>query len=70
MLNNIFESIYIKSKWAFLSIQFFSVFGIFSFVSLVTGTALDSTLAISFSLFTSVGSALFTANKIADAKKQ
>ena len=68
MLNEIFESIYKRSKWVLLFIHFFSVLGIFSFVSILTSSKLDPQLALSMSILTSAGSMLFIANKINDSK--
>jgi len=68
MINEVFESIYKKSKWLYLIIHFLSALGTFYLVSLFTRMQLDKGLVLSMSVLGSLGSALFTANKINDSK--
>ena len=70
MLNEIFELIHIKSKWVYLYLSFFSTLGLFSFISIVFNIEIETGLMLSMSIFTSIGSFLFTANKINDAKSK
>ena len=70
MLNEIFETIYIKSRWAFFFIHFFSILGMFCLFALITSAPVNGPLALSFSVFTSVISGLFIANKINDSKQR
>ncbi len=70
MLNEIFELIHKRSKWVYLYLSFFSALGLFSFISIIFNIEIESGLALSMSVFTSIGSFLFTANKINDSKSQ
>lgn len=68
MLNDVFELIYKNNKWLFLFLHFFSALGLFSFISMAFSIVIEPGLALSMSFTTSIGSMLFTANKINDSK--
>jgi hypothetical protein len=68
-MEEIFELIFERNKVVYVFLTFFSILGVSYFSAFIFGAnTYEIIIHISFSIFVTLVSALFTANKLADAK--